>query len=243
MAQQDFVFKEWLIPKGTWILISPTVSHRIPEIFPHPETFDPDRFAPPREEDKRDFAYIAFGGGRHKCLGNAFAILQIKAILALLLGQYEFELAGDPIDSDFHGLVVGPKVPCRLRYDRRAHPSVTIAGATALAKLADELGVATHSETEPGKGVCPVAHAAPEKAAPAPAPVTAQTPQRLTVMLDKDLCQGHAVCVGEAPEVFCIGDDGKVALRSPEPTPEQLPLVRTAAKFCPTRAIRLSDAT
>jgi sterol 14-demethylase len=66
-------------------------------------------------------------------------------------------------------------------------------------------------------------------------------------MLDKDLCQGHAVCVGEAPEIFCIGDDGKVALRSPELTAEltaeQLPLVRTAAKFCPTRAIRLSDAT
>ena len=84
-------------------------------VFSTPARFDPDRFAPPREEDKRDFAYIAFGGGRHKCLGNAFAILQIKAILALLLGQYEFELAGDAIDSDFQGLVVGPKEPCRVQ--------------------------------------------------------------------------------------------------------------------------------
>src|SRR5512146_2093288 len=105
---------------------SPTVSHQIPEVFRDPQKFDPDRYAPPREEDKKDFAYIAFGGGRHKCLGNAFAILQIKAILALLLGQYEFGLAGDAVASDFHGLVVGPKQPCRVRYRKRPRPSVSL---------------------------------------------------------------------------------------------------------------------
>src|SRR5437667_8283762 len=108
----------------------------MPEVFKDPDAFDPDRFAPPREEDKRDFAFIAFGGGRHKCLGNAFAILQIKAILALLLGQYEFELSGDPIAADFHGLVIGPKEPCRVRYRRRTQPSVTARAARELEKVA-----------------------------------------------------------------------------------------------------------
>ncbi len=296
VAQQDFVFKQWLIPKGTWILISPTVSHRIPEIFKHPEAFDPDRFSPPREEDKRDFAYIAFGGGRHKCLGNAFAILQIKAILALLLGQYEFELAGDPIDSDFHGLVVGPKVPCRLRYKRRAEPSVTIAGAAELAKLADEMGVAAHAAAaDPSQAAgCPVAHAAPAATPAATCPVSHATVaeanaaepgksdaaasrkssksesskkaasaksdaaksdvaksdaapattsvSKLMVLLDKDLCQGHGVCVGEAPEVFCLGADGKVALVSEHVGDEHRAIVEAAAKYCPTRAIRLGSA-
>jgi sterol 14-demethylase len=129
VAEQDFVYKHWFIAKGSWIVISPTVSHRIPEVFAAPESFDPDRFAPPREEDKRDFAYIAFGGGRHKCMGNAFAILQVKTIIALLLGQFEFELSGDPIASDFHGLVVGPKEPCRVRYRRRVQPSVALTTA------------------------------------------------------------------------------------------------------------------
>ena len=114
VAKKDFVYKQWFIPQGTWIVISPTVSHQILEVFHEPQKFDPDRYAPPRQEDKRDFAYIAFGGGRHKCLGNAFAILQIKAILALLLGQFDFQLYGDKIESDFHGLVVGPKEPCRV---------------------------------------------------------------------------------------------------------------------------------
>ena len=61
-------------------------------------------------EDKTPFSYIAFGGGRHKCLGNSFAILQIKTILAILLQRYEFGLTDDPIEPDFQALVIGPKL-------------------------------------------------------------------------------------------------------------------------------------
>jgi sterol 14-demethylase len=190
VANQDYTYKEWFIPKGTWIVISPTVSHQIPEVFHEPAKFDPDRYAPPREEDKRDFAYIAFGGGRHKCLGNAFAILQIKAILALLLGQFEFELYGDEIASDFHGLVVGPKEPCRVRYRKRETPSVTMS-------MAADLGKAAESAMAQAAG-CPAHAEAPKK--------------KLKVVLDRDLCQGHAVCVGECSEVFRLGADGKVEL-------------------------------
>jgi len=41
------------------------------------------RYGPRRAEDRRPFAYIAFGGGRHKCTGNAFSLLQIKTIVAV----------------------------------------------------------------------------------------------------------------------------------------------------------------
>ncbi len=245
VAKQDFVYKDYFIPKGTWILVSPTVSHQLPEVFRDPARFDPDRFAPPREEDKRDFAFISFGGGRHKCLGNAFAILQIKAILALLLGQYDFQLAGDPIESDFQGLVVTPKEPCRVRYKRRAQPTVTLAMAQELAHAsmtapsveAAPPGCPAHVAAAPAKpaGVCPVAHTA------APVPETAAA-KRLTIVLDQDVCQGHAVCVGEAPEVFRLGPDGKVEAILSQPPPELHDKARHAAKYCPTRAIRIQDA-
>jgi sterol 14-demethylase len=137
VAQVDWEYGGYHIPKGTWIVISPTVSHRMPEVFRDPDAFDPDRFAEGRAEDKKDFAYIAFGGGRHKCLGNAFAILQVKAILALLLGQFELGLHGDAIETNFQGLVVGPKEPCRVRYRRRAQPSVTMAQMSAGQPLSD----------------------------------------------------------------------------------------------------------
>jgi sterol 14-demethylase len=230
VVYQDFVYKEWFIPKGTWILLSPTVAHRMPEVFRDPDRFDPDRFAPPREEDKRDFAFIAFGGGRHKCLGNAFAILQIKAILALLLGQYEFELTGDPVESDFQGLVVGPKQPCRMRYRRREQPSVTL-------QMAPELGKAAEAAMAAAAG-CPAHAHGTNGNANGNASANAK---RLTVVLDRDLCQGHGVCVGEAPGVFRLAADGKVETITDRPAPEHYARVRAAAKYCPTRTIQLRE--
>jgi sterol 14-demethylase len=215
-------------------VVSPTVSHRIPEVFPEPDLFDPDRYLPDRAEDKQDFAYIAFGGGRHKCLGNAFAILQIKAILALLLGQFDFGLCGDAITDDFHGLVIGPKEPCRIRYRRREEPSVTMAMGEQLAELAKR----------------------PEQAAPAGCPAHAKSngepasgaaepksggEKSLLVKIDRDLCQGHGVCAAEAPELFAVGRDEKVIRKVARPAPEQHDAARAAAEYCPTRTIRIEE--
>lgn len=118
VAMKDFEYDGYVFPKGTHLIASPTVTHRIPELFKDPDRFDPDRYGPGREEDKRRFAFQAFGGGAHKCLGNAFALLQIKSIFALLLRRFEFSGYGDPLESDFHGVVIGPKQPCRVRYRR-----------------------------------------------------------------------------------------------------------------------------
>jgi len=118
-ALQDCEILGYQVKKGNWVAVSPMVAHRDPEAFENPLEFDPGRYGPGREEDKRPFAYIAFGGGRHKCMGNAFAILQIKTIMAVLLNRYDFELVGDSIETDFQGLVLGPKPPIRVRYRRR----------------------------------------------------------------------------------------------------------------------------
>jgi sterol 14-demethylase len=118
-ALEPFEYGGYTWPKGTWFVVAPAVAHRLPEVFPNPDKFDPDRFGPGREEDKQPFAFIAFGGGRHKCMGNAFAMLQLKTIVAILLQSYDLALLGDPILADFHGVVIGPKQPIRLRYRRR----------------------------------------------------------------------------------------------------------------------------
>ena len=117
----SFEYNGYVFPKGTWIANSPWVSHRIPGVFTDPERFDPDRFGPGREEDKKQFTFVSFGGGRHKCLGNAFALLQVKTIFAVLLRGFEFELMHDPIVPQ-SGLVMGPKKPFRVRY-RRIRPN------------------------------------------------------------------------------------------------------------------------
>jgi sterol 14-demethylase len=118
-ALEDCEILGYQVKKGNWVAVSPMVAHRDDEVFENALEYDPDRYGPGREEDKRPFAYIAFGGGRHKCMGNAFAILQIKTIIAVLLNRYDFELAGDSVETDFQGLVLGPKPPIRIRYRRR----------------------------------------------------------------------------------------------------------------------------
>jgi sterol 14alpha-demethylase len=210
VAQEDFVYKDYFIPEGTWLILSPTVAHQIPEVFAEPARFDPDRFSPPREEDKRDFAYIPFGGGRHKCLGNAFALLQVKAILAVLLRQYEFELVGDEVGSDFHGLVVGPKEPMRLRYKRRDRVVKVAVGGDA-----DAIDEAAGRETGPSK--------------------------KLRVIVDGDLCQGHAVCIEEAPEIFTLVADGSVELTQAEVSGNLCAKADMAARYCPNGAISLEE--
>jgi sterol 14-demethylase len=216
-VMQDWIYKDYFIPKGTWVLVSPTVAHLMPEVFEDPEKFDPGRYEPGREEDKRDFGYIPFGGGRHKCMGNAFAILQIKAILAILLRKYEFELVNPNIGSDFHGLVIGPAQPCRIRYKLRESPAVTAAKAAAKAAAANG---ASHAATEP---------------------VAVKVPS-YRVVADLDLCQGHAVCTGEAPEVFEIGVSGKVEIKLQDPGPALREKVEKAVQYCPNSTLRIVEA-
>lgn len=88
---KDIEYAGYLIPTGWYVDVSPLLTHRMPELFANPDAFDPDRFAPPREEDKKHpFALVGFGSGRHGCLGFEFAQMEMKVVLSTLLRQYEW---------------------------------------------------------------------------------------------------------------------------------------------------------
>jgi sterol 14-demethylase len=116
---QDFAYGDYVLPRGSFLVVSPAISHRIPSVFRNPDRFDPDRFGPERQEDRNGFHFISFGGGRHKCLGNAFALLQVKTIVAKLLSRYELALGDDPLVGDLGAVVSGPRAPVRIHYQRR----------------------------------------------------------------------------------------------------------------------------
>ena len=64
----------------------------------------------------------------------------------------------------------------------------------------------------------------------------------LRVRVDRDLCQGHAVCATEAPDVFAISPkDHKVMLKTAHPPAELHEKVRAAARFCPNHVIRIEE--
>jgi len=111
--------KEFVIPKGHIVAASPTFSHRLKDVFQNPDAYEPDRFAAPRSEDKaKPFSYLGFGGGRHACMGQQFAMLQIKTIWSILLREFDMEMLDEFPEPDFTSMVIGPK-PCRVRYTRK----------------------------------------------------------------------------------------------------------------------------
>ena len=121
-ALVDFAYKDWLVPKGSIVAMSIALSNQDPKCFADALRFDPDRFAPPREEDaKHPWAYVPFGGGRHRCLGANFAAMQQKAIFSVLLRRFEFELSAAPQSyvDNYSAMVVRPEQPFRVRYRRR----------------------------------------------------------------------------------------------------------------------------
>ncbi len=90
---KDCEFKGYLIPKGSLINVLNDFTHHMPEHWTRPEHFDPERFAPPRQEHKaHPYQYIPFGGGAHMCIGMHFAEMQVKAIVHQMLQNFRWQL-------------------------------------------------------------------------------------------------------------------------------------------------------
>ena len=130
MVQEDQTFMGYTIPKGDIVASSPAVSHRLPNVFKNPDVFDPDRFLPPRSEGEdiidedgnitKQWKYIAFGEGRHQCLGRDFAFLQVKAIYSYIFRHFDFELVNEFVgEQNFDHLVAGPGCDSTVRFVRK----------------------------------------------------------------------------------------------------------------------------
>lgn len=63
----------------------------------------------------------------------------------------------------------------------------------------------------------------------------------MRIELDLDLCQGHAMCELEAPDVFEVPHKGRARLLDPAPPEELRPQAEAAVRYCPTRALKIID--
>ncbi len=90
---RTFTFAGVTVPGGAAVNYSSYVSHRLPHVFPDPEAFRPERFAPEAGGALPKGAYVPFGLGSRQCLGMRFGRLEIKAIAARILAAHRLELA------------------------------------------------------------------------------------------------------------------------------------------------------
>jgi cytochrome P450 len=108
-ALEDDEIDGYHIPAGTIVALSPYVTHRQPDLWPNPEGFDPERWAPEQPTERQRFAYFPFGGGPRLCIGNNFALMELQLILATVAQRVRLDLVpGHPIALE-PGITLRPK--------------------------------------------------------------------------------------------------------------------------------------
>jgi cytochrome P450 len=116
---EDVEFEGVHLAPGTSVVYSPWATHRMPDVFADPNRFDPDRFAPPRSEHKATpYSLVGFGGGPRLCIGQAFALMEMKIVASLLLRKYRWQLESNQP---------------QLRYVPTLHPLCGLPGTISVA--------------------------------------------------------------------------------------------------------------
>uniref|UniRef100_A0A0C9R7T7 CYP4C1_7 protein n=3 Tax=Fopius arisanus TaxID=64838 RepID=A0A0C9R7T7_9HYME len=90
-AVDDVQLKTCFVPKGALVNMQLIETHRDPNYWPRPNVFDPDRFSPENSRGRHPFAYVPFSAGPRNCIGQKFAMVEMKIIMAGLLLNFHFE--------------------------------------------------------------------------------------------------------------------------------------------------------
>ncbi|KAF5277801.1 hypothetical protein FQR65_LT03782 [Abscondita terminalis] len=86
---EDAIYERKVIPKGVQVMIFCYQLHRDPDLFPNPEVFDPERFNVENSKNMSFYSYVPFSAGSRNCIGQRFAMLEIKATVCKMLQKYK----------------------------------------------------------------------------------------------------------------------------------------------------------
>jgi cytochrome P450 len=120
-AISTYEFAGQTVPGGAYVNYSSWVSHHLPEVFPEPRQFRPERFRPGTKAALPKGAYVPFGGGSRICIGMRFGQLEVKAIASALVRRFEFEIEPGYVLRIRQMPTIGPKygVPLIVRRGRK----------------------------------------------------------------------------------------------------------------------------
>ncbi|WP_313695170.1 cytochrome P450 [Halorarum halobium] len=117
---EDVTLGGYRIPAGSTLSISQWVVHRDSDVYDDPESFRPERWTDELEADLPRLGYFPFSAGPRRCIGDRFAMLEAKLVLATLLQSYRFELVGSGELDLIASITSRPSDPVRMRIRERA---------------------------------------------------------------------------------------------------------------------------
>jgi cytochrome P450 len=136
-AIKDYQLAGYTIPAGSIVLMSQFVMHHNPRYFPEPDRFNPERWTAQMRANLPKFAYFPFGGGPRICIGEPFAWMEGKLLLATLAQEWQFRLASNYKLELQPSVTLRPKHGMPMRAERRAinraQPNLNVTPADHLA--------------------------------------------------------------------------------------------------------------
>ncbi|GAA4928547.1 cytochrome P450 [Nonomuraea thailandensis] len=117
VAVADDVIDGVEIPAGSTVVLSPYLTHRLPDVWQRPLEFMPERFAKERVRGRHPLAYLPFGAGRHQCVGQAFVMHEVTLIVACLMNRFEVRALNRPRPR--LGMMLEPDRPVGLKLTPR----------------------------------------------------------------------------------------------------------------------------
>ncbi|XP_071445151.1 uncharacterized protein [Hetaerina americana] len=120
LLTEDFEMGEYNVPAGSTVNVTISGIHMNPLVYPNPEIFDPDRFLPEAVKERHPYAYIPFSAGPRNCIGQKFAMLEMKAILSSLVKRYRIIAVDKPEDVELmHDIVLRPSKGIQIKLEAR----------------------------------------------------------------------------------------------------------------------------
>jgi cytochrome P450 len=116
----EYEFGGCTVPRGAYVNYCSWASHRLPEVFPEPEAFIPDRFARERKAALPRGAYVPFGGGSRICIGKRFGQTEVKLVATMLLQCLRVEALPGRTVTIRQMPTLSPKDGLRMRIRPRA---------------------------------------------------------------------------------------------------------------------------
>jgi cytochrome P450 len=104
----------YAIPAGSTVGLCSYITHRHPDVWESPDVFDPERFTAARVAQRPKGAYFPFLAGPHQCIGNEFAMVEMRLVVAMVLREFDLELLPGQDVRVKASIVLKPSGPVRL---------------------------------------------------------------------------------------------------------------------------------